>query len=128
MADYVERLASTRRALLDLHKLLLTRERRAYEREHGPVSAGGLLELAINDSRFAWLHRISEIVVRIDEMLEWRDLWTDADAEWVLAGALALLVPSPSGTDFEQRYDAALQDDPHVVLAHRAVIRAATGS
>lgn len=128
MADYVERLASTRRALLDLHKLLLTRERRAYEREHGPVSAGSLLELAINDGRFGWLHRISEIVVRIDEMLEWRDLWTDADAEWVLAGALALLVPSPSGTDFEQRYDAALQDDPHVVLAHRAVIRAATGS
>jgi len=128
MPDYVERLASTRLALLDLHKLLLTRERRAYEREHGPVSAGSLLELAINDGRFGWLHRISEIVVRIDEMLEWRDLWTDADAEWVLAGTRALLVPSPEGTDLEQRYDAALQDDPHIVLAHRAVIRAAKGT
>ena len=124
---YRERLVATRLALLDLHKLLLTRERRAYEREHGPVSAGGLLELAISDQRFAWLHRISEIVVRIDEMLEWQDLWTDADAEWVLSGTRALLVPSPAGTDFEQRYDAALQDDPHIVLAHRAVIKAATG-
>ena len=92
------------------------------------MSAGSLLELAINDGRFGWLHRISEIVVRIDEMLEWRDLWTDADAEWVLAGTRALLVPSPEGTDFEQRYDAALQDDPHIVLAHRAVIRAAKGT
>jgi len=128
MPDYRDRLVATRRALLDLHKLLLTRERRAYEREHGPVSTGGLLELAIRDERFAWLHRVSEIVVRIDEMLEWNDLWTDADAEWLLSGARALLVPSPTGTEFEQRYDAAMQEDPNVVLAHRAVIRAATGT
>ncbi len=127
MTEYRERLVATRRAMLDLHKLLLTRERRAYEREHGPVGAGSLLELAISDGRFAWLHRLSEIVVRIDEMLEWRDLWTDADAEWVLSGTRALLVPSPEGTDFERRYDAALQEDPHIVLAHRAVIKAATG-
>jgi hypothetical protein len=128
VTTYHDRLVSTRLALLDLHKLLLTRERRAYEREHGPVGAGTLLELAIGDRRFEWLHRISEIVVRIDQMLEWRDLWTDADAEWVLSGIRALLVPSAEGTDFEQRYDAALQEDPHVVLAHRTVIRAATGS
>jgi len=128
MPDYRERLAATRLALLDLHKMLLTRERRAYEREHGPVGAGRVLDLAIGHERFAWLHRISEIVVRIDEMLEWKDLWTDADAEWLLSGTRALLVPSPAGTDFEQRYDAALQEDPHIVLAHRAVIKAATGT
>lgn len=124
---YRGRLEATRRALLDLHKLLLTRERRVYEREHGPVTSGELLGLAIHHERFAWLHRISEIVVRIDEMLEWSDLWTDADAEWLLSGARALLMPSPTGTDFEQRYDAALQEDPNIVLAHGAVMRAATG-
>ncbi len=127
MPEYRERLVATRLALLDLHKLLLTRERREYERDNGPVGAGRVLELAISDERFAWLRRISEIVVRIDEMLEWQDLWTDADAEWLLSGARALLVPSPEGTDFERRYDAALQEDPHVVLAHRAVMKAATG-
>jgi hypothetical protein len=67
------------------------------------------------------------VVVRIDEMLEWNDLWTDADAEWLLSGTRALLVPSPAGTDFERRYDAALQEDPTIVVAHGAVMKAVTG-
>jgi hypothetical protein len=124
---YRDRLVATRRALLDLHKLLLHRERAAYHQDHGPVSSGQLFELALHDENFAWLRPILQLVVRIDEMLEWNDLWTDEDAESVFAKTRSLLKASEFGTPFEQKYDEALQADPEVVFAHRAVIKATTG-
>jgi hypothetical protein len=123
-----DRLLATRRALLDLHKLLLHRERAAYGQDHGPVNGPGrLFELALHDESFAWLRPILQLVVRIDEMLEWNDLWTDADAEAVLDSTRSLLKASEHGSPFEQKYDEALQADPDVVFAHRAVIDATTG-
>lgn len=124
---YRDRLMATRRALLDLHKLLLHRERAAYGQDHGPVTTGRLFELALHDESFAWLRPILQLVVRIDEMLEWNDLWTDADAESVLGSTRSLLKASEFGNPFEQKYDEALQSDPEVVFAHRAVIKATTG-
>jgi hypothetical protein len=124
---YRDRLLGTRRALLDLHKLLLHREGAAYGQDHGPVKGPGrLLELALHDESFAWLRPILQLVVRIDEMLEWNDLWTDEDAEAVLRSTRSLLKASETGTPFEQKYDEALQSDPEVVFAHRAVIKAAS--
>ena len=124
---YRERLQATRRALLDLHKLLLNQQRAEYGQDHGPVTNAGLFELAMNDASFAWLQPILQLVVRIDEMLEWNDLWNDEDAERVLDRTRALLKASQTGTPFEQRYDAALQSHPDIVFAHRAVIDAADG-
>jgi hypothetical protein len=120
-----DRLLATRHALLDLHKLLLQRERVDYGEDHGPVTNGRLFELALHDESFAWLRPVLQIVVRIDEMLEWDGLWTDADAEAVLKQTRSLLKASEFGTLFEQKYDQALQADPDVVFAHRAVIKAA---
>jgi len=124
---YRERLQATRRALLDLHKLLLNRQRVEYGQDHGPVTNAGLFDLAMNDPAFAWLQPVLQIVVQIDEMLEWNDLWTDEDAERVLDRTRALLKASETGTPFEQKYDAALQAEPEIVFAHRAVIEAAAG-
>ena len=64
-----EKLLSLRVALLRLHKTLLNMERRDYEREHGYVNTGELFRLVIDHAQFAWLHNISEFVVRIDETL-----------------------------------------------------------
>src|SRR2546429_1064797 len=50
-----------------LFRSLLEMERRSYEREHGHVNAGELFRLVVDHSQFAWLHNISEFVVRIDE-------------------------------------------------------------
>jgi hypothetical protein len=122
-----ERLLATRRALLDLHKLLLHRERSDYGQDHGPVTNARLFELALHDESFAWLRPILQIVVRIDEMLEWDGLWTDDDARAVLDHTRSLLRASQSGSPFEQKYDEALQADPEIVLAHRAVIKAVAG-
>ncbi len=119
-----DRLVATRHALLDLHKLLLFRERAAYREDHGPVNAGQLFELAMHDESFAWLRPVLQLVVRIDEMLEWNDLWTEDDAAAVLDRTRALLKASQHGSPFEQKYDEALQSDPEIVLAHRKVMEA----
>src|SRR6202795_4287842 len=64
-----EKLLSLRLALLRLHKTLLDMERREYERVHGKVNTGELFRLVIDHEQFAWLHNISEFVVRLDESL-----------------------------------------------------------
>ena len=64
-----ESLGQVRRALLDLHKALIERERAAYEKAHGAVSPGEMLQLLIRDEAFSWLHPISELIVRVDELI-----------------------------------------------------------
>jgi hypothetical protein len=118
-----QRLTNLRRALLRLHKAMLDAERESYERAHGQVTGGELLQLAINHEQFAWLHPVSELIVRIDELLDSDEPATADDAEALLAGARALLKPSETGGGFGQKYFAAIQREPDVVLAHREVTR-----
>jgi hypothetical protein len=119
----LRRMRELRLGLLRLHKTLLDAERDAYERVHGQVTGGELLQLVINHEQFAWLHPVSELIVRIDEMLDADEPATADDAESLLAGARALLKPSETGGGFGQKYFAAIQREPDVVLAHREVTR-----
>jgi len=112
-----------RLGLLRLHKALLDAERADYERAHGQVTAGGLLQLALNHEQFAWLRPVSELIVRVDEMLDAVEPSTADDAESLLAEARSLLKPSEAGGGFGQKYFAAIQREPDVVLAHREVTR-----
>lgn len=84
-----QRLANLRRALLRLHKTLLDAGREAYERVHGQVTGGELLQLVINHEQFAWLHPVSELIVRMDEMLDADEPATADDAAALLAGSAA---------------------------------------
>src|SRR5918911_2661948 len=104
----LRRVRELRTGLLRLHKALLDAERLAYERVYGQVSGGELLQLAINHEQFAWLHPFSELIVRIDEMLDADEPANGNDTESLLAQARVLLRPSEEGTDFERRYYAAL--------------------
>jgi catechol 2,3-dioxygenase len=118
------RLTDLRTRLLALHKALLDDAKVAYELDRGRVaSVGVLLQLVINDPWFAWLHQLSEIVVRIDEMTAPDGTATDADARALLEQVDRLLVPSESGDTFARRYDEAMQRQPAVVLAHGSVKR-----
>jgi hypothetical protein len=118
-----EALVELRTPLLDLHRALLENERRLYEVAHGRVTPGELLNLALRHQQFDWLHPLSALIVRIDELLQADELSTEADLALVAAQARTLLTPSPTGTWAEQRYDRAIQDDPAVLLAHRAVMQ-----
>ena len=113
-----------RRGLLRLHKILLDQERAAYERGHGTVSSGEMLQLVINHEQFAWLHAISELIVRIDEALEAKEpATTEEEAAALLAQAQSLLIPAETGNEFQRKYYAALQSEPAAVLAHGEVIQ-----
>ena len=122
------RLRELRGGLLRLHKLLLDAERAAYERGHGRVAAGEMLQLVINDARFAWLRRLSELIVSVDEMLDAKgEPATGSDARAVVSQARALLAPADdAAADFAAKYRAALQRDPSVVMAHAEVARVLT--
>ncbi len=117
--DALERLRNLRRSLLHLHKVLLDDERAAYERVHGQVTSGELLQLVINHEQFAWLHAISELVVQIDEMFDADEALTAEAAASLLGNARTLLTPAEAGSEFEKKYFAALQREPDAVLAHR---------
>ena len=122
--NYVERglLTDLRHALLHLHKTLLDWERAAYERIHGRVTGNALLQAIMNDPQFAWLHPMSQLIVTIDETLENEAPDRAADVTGILAQARQLVSPDETGRGYAQRYDAALQDSPDAVFAHRDVI------
>ena len=114
-------LTDLRGALLPLHKTLLDWERAAYERVHGRMAAGELLKVIVADPQFAWLHPVSELIVRIDETLETEAPDTTVDLDAIVAQARRLVAPDEMGPPYAQRYRAALQEVPDIVLAHRGV-------
>jgi catechol 2,3-dioxygenase len=117
-----DRLAQLRTRLLALHKSLLDDARVAYEMDRGSVSSKGhLLQLVINDPFFAWLHQISEMIVRIDEATASDAAATEGDARAIFDQVDKLLLPSESGDVFARKYYEALQRQPAVVLAHAGV-------
>ena len=127
LSEELQRLLRQLRAgLLRLHKALLDSERAAYERVHGQVNAGELLQLAINHEQFAWLRPVSELIVSIDEMLDAEEA-TKEEADALVSQAGSLLKPSETGSEFERRYYAAIQREPEVVLAHGDVMRTLSG-
>jgi hypothetical protein len=119
-----ERLRELRTQLLDLHKVLLEDTRVAYELDRGRVgTTANLLQLVISDPWFAWLHSLSELIVRIDELLGKDAPSTEADASTLFEHVEKLLTASESGEGFSRRYYEALQRQPAVVLAHAGVRR-----
>lgn len=115
-------LSTLRIKLLRLHKLLLDTERIRYERVEGQVSKGELLQLAIHHDQFAWLHRLSEMIVQIDELLQADEPITSETIAALITDVWVLLTPAEVGNEFAMKYDAAFQCNPDVVLAHADVV------
>src|SRR5438105_10125092 len=70
IVDDRERLRDLSRRLLLLHKVLLERERDAYEQRHGAIPSGALLRLVLDDDAFAWLRSLSGLIAEIDELVD----------------------------------------------------------
>jgi len=118
-----EKLIALRLALLRVHKTLLEMERREYEREHGKVNAGELFRLVVDHAQFAWLHNISEFVVRIDETLAAKEPVTPEYTRGAFSLARKMFVPTESGDAFQKKYFDAIQHDPTVVMEHAELAR-----
>lgn len=125
-ADEIRRaeklLRDVRRGLLRLHKTLLEWERDGYERIHGRQSSADLLEAVLNDPQFSWLRPMSQLIVRIDEILEEKTPPMRNDVEAVVSRVRALTSPNETGNVYERRYDMALQENPDAVFAHRDLL------
>ena len=115
-----------RTGLLRLHKTLLDLERRDYERARGRIANSyEFLQLVLKDPWFDWLHRLSELIVQIDETLDphAETAATEGDTKALIERAKTLLTPSESGSEFQKNYFLALQQSPDVVLLHSEVIK-----
>jgi hypothetical protein len=113
-----ESLKLLRQGLLRLHKTLLDLERRDYERARGRIgNSYEFLQLVLKDPWFDWLHRLSELIVQIDETLDphAETPATEADATALFERAKTLLAPAETGTEFQQ--------SPDVVLLHSEVMK-----
>jgi len=112
-------LMDIRHSLLGLHKALIIAEQLTYDRINGRVSSTGqLLQLVLNDPWFTWLHPLSQMVIRVDELLDDDMDPTTVEVEHFLAEVRAVIRPSEEGDGFERSYYEALQRAPDVIFAH----------
>ena len=116
----VHRLVDLRLGLLRLHKALLEMERINFEKLFGRVNRGELLQLVINHAQFGWLRIISALVVEIDEILNGDEPATLKDFDDLFSQARLLFT---SNEEFKTKYQAALEREPAVVMAHSTVMQ-----
>ncbi len=120
-----QNLAST---LRELHRALMERARRDYEREHdvalNPVEQ---LRLLTTDPSFDWLRGLSELMADID-LVHGAEPLVLAEITPAVRAAVEYFItppkPAEMGDAFAQHYWPYLQDDPHVAMAHAGVKRA----
>ena len=118
-----ERLRHLHRDMLRLHKVLMDDERIQYEKKNGRVQTSGeFLHLVMYDPWFNWLHRISELLVQIDELLENEEASID-QAYQLLSATREMFHAGADDASFGAPYRAALQREPGAVLAHADVQR-----
>lgn len=114
-----EKLATIRDQLLKLHSLLLADQRAEYEQMFGAIKTNGeMLNLVLNDEWFAWLRALSTLIVEMDEVQANKKGFDEAAAKTLVEYTEALMVPAEEGAVFRQKYHAAVQRNPDVLIAH----------
>ena len=119
-------LAGLAGALRNLHRSLVERARRDYEREQRAIfGAGELLQLLTADPHFAWLRSLSELIVDLDVFLEVEPGPGDDDAAAVRVEAERLISPAAAAEgSLGERYREYVLDDPQVAISHAEVRQA----
>ena len=113
------------KALRDLHRTLMERARRDYERVNLTViGPGELLKLLTTADEFAWLRELSELMADIDVVSD-ADTAERDEAGYSIRSAVDHLFANPDAdTAFARRYWTYIHEDPNVAIAHAAVRQA----
>jgi hypothetical protein len=113
------RLKQVRPVLLALHKALLEAERVDYEQAYGPIaSKGEYFRLVLGHEQFNWLRPISQLIVRIDEVLAAKQPDMAESAEKLVAETQQLLNPAFVVNPAQQRYAQARQQHVDIAQMH----------
>jgi hypothetical protein len=116
LRDSLQHLSKTARRL---HKAMLDVETQYF----GAV--GGVLEhlqLVTNHPHFAWLQKLSGLMVEVDERLDEEEAVDALTAARFRTAFEQLVGPRPAiDEDFRKRYNALLQDAPEIAMAHGAL-------
>jgi hypothetical protein len=114
-------------ALRELHRTLMERARREYEREHVvTLTPGELLRLLTTDEAFAWLRSLSEFMADLDLLRDSEPQMMQELTGAVRAAVEHFITPpraGETGDAYAQHYWPAVQDDPSVAIAHAEVKR-----
>ncbi|MCO5223989.1 MAG: hypothetical protein M9953_01510 [Thermomicrobiales bacterium] len=119
-----EQLDAIASSLRSLHKLLLDREKRIYEKDNGRLdNPYQLLNLAMNDPQFAWLRALSGEMAHLDDVRLDRNGITPESVRLLGTRLRALVDTNENPTEFQQQYNVARDEDPDIMLAHGALMR-----
>jgi hypothetical protein len=115
-------------ALAGLHRVLIDRARREYERDFSRIGGPAhFLQLLMEDPFFAWLRPLSELMANIDQLRDYESPARD-EVSTAVRSAVEQLVAPPSGDpispEFTKRYWPLMLEDPDVTMAHAGVKQA----
>jgi hypothetical protein len=110
------------KALRSLHKLLIERETQHFGSVANPLEH---LALVTNHPQFAWLQKLSGLMVELDEQLDDVESITVAMAS-AYRNAIERLIGPQAASDapFRSRYVEFLHESPNVAIAHGEVRKA----
>ena len=116
------------KALLRLHKSLLEGERAEYEKSNGKITnPAQYLQLVLDDAHFSWLRKFSTLIALIDEATSVRRPATEANAQALLDETRILLNFSDTDTNFNDRFQIALQRNSDAVINLNDALKAFSG-
>lgn len=118
------RLRSLSKAMLRLHKILLDAAKLDYEARNGAIqNVNQYFQLVVDDAHFAWLRKISALIALIDEAVSVRRPATEAEAKGLENETKLLLNFQDADETFNEKFQAALQDDKDAVLSYNDALR-----
>ncbi len=119
-----QKLKQLSQAFLRLHKTLLESAKAEYETKNGAIAnSNHYLQLVLDDPHFAWLRKISSIIALIDEAASRLRPATETEARALLGEAKKLLNFEDADEDFNDKFQAALQNNSDAVLGHNDALK-----
>ena len=119
-----QKLKDLSKAFLRLHKTLLEAAKAEYEAVNGEIpNSNAYLRLVLEDPHFAWLRKISSLIALIDEAASIRRPATESESLALIDRARLLLVFEDPDEDFNDKLQAALQNNTDAVVGHNDTLK-----
>jgi hypothetical protein len=121
--DTRQQLKDLSKSMLRLHKTLLEAEKADYESLNGRIpNVNTYFQLVLDHPQFAWLRKFSSLIALIDEAVSLRRPATETESRGLLNEARILLNFQDLDEDFNDKFQAALQENSDAVLNYNDAV------